>query len=206
MKKTAKTKKPTKAKKSASRTKTRTKAAATAYYAQSKRLEFRLIEAGDEALYYGLFTDAKNVKHFCAPLSAEKAKQSFAKALAVSAVKPLKQRITSIVDKGSKKTIGIASIRLVDPVNRIAEVGILLKPNAQAQRFATEASLALINSAFRWHTIDGITAQVAVGHKVGERLVKTLGYARGADIAPSGDCGPRTSWSIGRESWAASFK
>ena len=83
---------------------------------------------------------------------------------------------------------------------------ILLKPTAQAQRVATEASLALINSAFRWHTIDGITAQVAVEHKVGERLVKTLGYARGADIAPSGDRGARTSWSISRETWAATAK
>ena len=206
MKKTAKPKKAAKAKKSAPKTKKRSKPIASPYYAQSKRLGFRLIEAGDEALYCGLFTDAKSVEHFCSPLSVERAKQSFAKALAVSAVKPLKQRITTVVDKGSKKTLGIASIRLVDPVSRIAEVGILLKPNAQAQRFATEASLALISSAFRWHTIDGITAQVAVEHKVGERLVKTLGYARGGDIAASADCGARTSWSMSRETWAATAK
>lgn len=209
MKKTAKPKKAVKTKKStkaAPKTKKRSKLTASPYYAQSKRLGFRLIDQGDEALYCGLFTDAKSVQHFCSPLSAERAQQSFAKALAVSAVKPLKQRITAVVDKTSKKTLGIASIRLVDPVSRIAEVGILLKPNAQAQRVATEASLALINSAFRWHTIDGITAQVAVDHKVGERLVKTLGYARGADVAPSGDRGARTSWSISRETWAASFK
>jgi RimJ/RimL family protein N-acetyltransferase len=82
----------------------------------------------------------------------------------------------------------------------------LLKPSAQAQRFATEASLALITSAFRRHTIDGITATVAAGHKTGERLVNTLGYARGNDLAATADRGDRSSWSMSREKWANTYK
>ena len=210
MKKSTKANKPvklkTKAKKKSSPAKKRTQALGAAYYAQSKRLGFRLIEADDEALYCDLFTDAKTVEHVCAPLSDDRAKQSFAKALAKSQQKPWVQRISVVVERGNKKPLGIASIKMVDADNCIAEVGILLKPSAQAQRYATEASQALISSAFRHHTIDGIAAQVAFGHKAGERLVATLGYDQGEDIAATDGRGARTGWKMSREKWAHTYK
>jgi RimJ/RimL family protein N-acetyltransferase len=209
-KKPAKAKKPSKAKKVAKakklpRKKRRTLLGAP-HYAQSDRLAFRLITAADEDLYVGLFTDAETVKHFCPPLSPERAAQSFAKALAKSQQQPWTQRITAIVEVSSKKTVGIASIKMVDTDKLIAEVGILLKADSQSQRYATEASAALIDSAFRRHTIAGITASVAVGHKIGEQLVTTLGYERGGELPALGDCAARTSWNMSRETWAASAK
>jgi RimJ/RimL family protein N-acetyltransferase len=176
------------------------------FYASSKRLAFRLLEAGDEKLYVGLFTDAKTVEHFIKPLSAERAKGSFDKMLAASQQKPWMQRITVIHDRSLKKQLGIASIKIVDADKRIAEVGVLLKPGAQSQQYATEASRALITSAFRRHTIDGIVAETSIGHAIGERLVKTLGYSRGVDLEPCGERGARTSWSMSRETWADSYK
>jgi len=196
-------KKPVKAKKAKKKAKS---VKASPYYAQSKRLGFRLLAADDAALYCGLYTDAKTLEHVCPPLSAERAKQSFEKAMRASYTKPWLQRISVVVERTSKKPLGIASIRLIDADKRIAEVGILLKPNAQSQRYATEASLALITSAFRRHTIEGIFAKVGVTHKTGERLVKTLGYARGADLAATADRTARSTWSMNRETWADNFK
>ncbi|HTE39485.1 MAG TPA: GNAT family N-acetyltransferase [Steroidobacteraceae bacterium] len=202
MKKPAKPKKKSpKAKKSVG-----AKKLGAAYYAQSKRLGFRLVEAGDEALYTNLFTDAKALEHFMKPLSREAAKQSFDKAVRYSRQTPWKQRVTVIVSRGTQKPLGIASIRLVSADNRTAEVGILLKPGAQAKSFASEASTALLNSAFRRYGIDGIVAAVAEGHKIGELLVKRLGYARGDQLAPSGVRGVRTEWTMSREEWASNYK
>jgi len=198
-----KAKKPVKAKKVKKKTQS---VKASPYYAQSKRLGIRLLEAGDAALYCGLYTDAKTLEHVCPPLSAERAKQSFEKAMHLSYEKPWTQRISVVVERTSNKPIGIASIKIVDTDQRIAEVGILLKPNAQSQRYATEASLTLITSAFRRHTIDGIVAKVGANHKTGERLVKTLGYARGADLAATADRSARSTWSMNRETWANSYK
>jgi RimJ/RimL family protein N-acetyltransferase len=206
MKKPAKAAKTVKAKKKRSPAKTKSKALSTRFYAQSKRLGVRLIEAGDEALYCGLFTDAKTVEHVCPPLSAERAKESFAKALAKSQESPWVQRISVVIERSSKKALGIASIKMVDQDKRIAEVGILLKPSAHAQRYATEASQTLISSAFRRHTIDGISARVAVGHKAGERLVATLGYNKGETLAATEERGARSTWSMQRDKWAATYK
>jgi RimJ/RimL family protein N-acetyltransferase len=207
MKKSAKkTKKPVKAKKKSSPAKKRAKQLGAQYYAQSKRLGFRLIEASDEALYCELFTDAKTVQHVCAPLTEERAKQSFAKALAKSHQKPWVQRISVVVERSNKKPLGIASIKMLAPENRVAEVGILLKPSAHAHRYGTEASQALITSAFRRHSIDGISAQVPAGHKAGERLVATLGYDKGESVAAVADRPARSAWSMHREKWASTYK
>src|SRR5882724_10701798 len=198
MKKSAKTKKPTRAKKAG-------KPKSSAFYAQSKRLGFRLITPEDQALYCELYTDAKTLEHVGPPLTQERAEQSFGKALEVTAIKPVKQRITVIVERATKKPIGIASLKLVDAENRRAEGGILLKPTAHARRFAIEGSLALISAAFRRHTIDALSAQVSIGHKAGEKLAAGSGYVRGTDIPPNGTLSAKSSWSITREFWADNF-
>lgn len=202
MKKTAKTKKSSKAKKAAKSAKTKV----SHYYAQSKRLGFRLIAADDEALYCELFTDAKTLEFVSQPLSQDRALKSFRKAVSVSAVMPLKQRISVIVDKATKKSIGIASLKLIDPATNRAEGGILLKPTAHAQRFAVESSLALISAAFRRHTISELTAQVATAHKAGERLVNASGYTHRGLLPDVAGLAPRNLWSISREQWADNFK
>jgi RimJ/RimL family protein N-acetyltransferase len=199
MKKTAKAKKTTRSKKTA-------KPKPSPYYAQSKRLSFRLITADDEALYCELFTDPKTLAHVHAPLSQERALKSFRKAVSISAVMPLKQRITVIVDKATKKPIGIASLKMVDGTIQRAEGGILLKSTAHAQRFATESSLALISAAFRRHTISELTAQVATAHKAGEKLVTASGYSLRDRLPEVAGLAPRQLWSISREQWADTFK
>jgi RimJ/RimL family protein N-acetyltransferase len=200
MKKTAKAKKPAKAKRSAKSKKS------SPFYAQSKRLAYRLITPADEALYCELFTDAKALEHVGPALSPDRASASFKKALEYTAIKPVKQRISVIVERATKKPIGIASLKLTDADRRSAEGGILLKPTAHAQRFAIESSLALISVAFRHHTIDELTAQVSVEHKAGEKLVVGSGYSLHSQIAPEGDRAARNRWAMTRELWAATFK
>ena len=204
MKKSLKAKKTTKAKKPAS-PKAR-KAKATGFYAQSKRLGFRLLTPSDKELYVSLYTDPKTLEHVHAPLTRELAEQSFQRALDSTFIMPLKRRITVIVERKSKKPIGIAGLKLVDADTRRAECGILLKPTAHAQRFALEGSLALIDAAFKRHTISEIAAQVTIGHKAGERLVKSIGYIRVGDLPCMGSQPARSAWSITRDKWADTFK
>ena len=126
-----------------SKTRRVAKVEASLFYAQSKRLRFRLLEPSDEALYCDLFTDAKAMAYVVPPLSRERAELSFKKALEVTQQKPLKQQISVIVERATKKAIGITSLKLVDVTKRRGEGGILLKPAASAQRYAAECVAAL---------------------------------------------------------------
>ena len=193
-------------KKKTAKAKKTTKKKPSPFYAQSERLGFRLLTSDDEALYTELFTDAKTLEYVSPPLSPERAAQSFRKALEVTAILPVKQRISVIVERATKKSIGIASLKMIDPEKRRAEGGLLLKPTAHAQRFAIESSLALISAAFRRHTIDELSARVTVGHKAGEKLVAGSNYELRGLIAPEGDRPARNCWAMTREYWANNFK
>jgi RimJ/RimL family protein N-acetyltransferase len=182
------------------------KAKAPAFYAKSKRLAFRLLAPADEGLYCELFTDATTMRYVYAPFSPERAARSFKKALEVTQRKPFQQHISVIVERATRKPIGISSLRLVDADCRRAEGGMLLKPTAHAQKFAREGTLALIDEAFKWHPIEELTAEVAKGHQAAERLVASSGYAKGADVAASEGRLARSTWSITRTTWARNYK
>jgi RimJ/RimL family protein N-acetyltransferase len=205
MKKPAKTKKSTQARKTA-KGKKRGKTSTPAFYAKSRRLAFRLLDASDEALYCDLFTDPKTMRYVGAPLERERAAYSFQKALEVTQRRPVTQHISVIVERATRKAIGISSIRMLDGERRRAEGGILLKPTAHAQRFATESASALMDEAFRWHAIEELSARVASDHKAGQRLVAAVGYARGETIPAEGERPERSTWQVTRDWWARNSK
>jgi [ribosomal protein S5]-alanine N-acetyltransferase len=195
-KKAAKPKKTPKGGKSVVKTKN------SPYYAQSKRLGFRLLQPSDEALYVELYMDANALEFVHAPLSKERAERSFKKAVEVTRQKPFQRHISVIIERATKKPIGITGLKLTDPLRRVAEGGILLKPTAHAQRFASESAAALTNEAFKWHAIEELHAQVPIGHKASERLVNSAGYCLRGEIPAAGGPAVRNCWVLTRDSWA----
>jgi RimJ/RimL family protein N-acetyltransferase len=199
MKKSTTVKKPTKAKKSTkAKRSAKTKAS---FYAQSKRLRFRLLESVDAALYYDLYTDAMTMKHVGPPLTRERAESSFQKALNLTQQKPFQLHISVIVER-SGKPLGLTGLKWTNLEKRHAEGGVLLKPTAHAQRFASEATEILTAEAFKWHAIEELHAQVPIGHKPSERLVKGLGFSVSADLPAVENQPPRRLWIITRDTWA----
>jgi hypothetical protein len=140
------------------------------------------------------------------PLSPEAAKHSFARAIAKTHQQPWTQRISVVVERASKKPIGIASIKMIDTQNRIAEVGMLLARSARAKHYASESSQVLITSIFRRHTVATICTQIPDGHKLAESWVSDLGYARAQDIAPEAVRAPFVRWALSRDTWADTYK
>ena len=178
--------------------------AASPFYAQSKRLGFRLLEAGDEDLYVGLFTDAKTMQHVMPPLDKERAQRSFRKALEVTHQKPFKQHISVIVEKATRKTVGITSLKLIDSEGRRAEGGILLKTSAHQKRYSVEAIHVTNKEAFKWFALDEISARVPVGHKAGESLVARLGFLPREGVADEQPI--KSNWVLSRDAWARNTK
>jgi len=203
MKKPTKTKKPVKAKKS-TKTKRMTKKPAT-YFAQSKRLGFRLLELADEALFVGLYTDDKTMEFVMPPLLKEQAEQAFKRVLAATHTEPVAQRFAVIIDRATRKPIGISGFKFLDDQHRHVEGGVLLHPSAHARRLATESSKALVAEMFKRHSIDEISAHVVKGHTIGEKFAAACGYSRGVDVEAVGVRPAGSSWSITRQSWVANL-
>jgi RimJ/RimL family protein N-acetyltransferase len=199
-------------KKSASAKKSKTKAKKSgrrkvpAFYAISKRLGYRLLDSGDQALYSELFTDERTMAYFRKPLSPEEAVQSFRKAVAVTKVLPVKQRITVISDRRTGKPLGIASLKLADAHERRAEGGLILKPGPKNKSLGLEGSRALIDEAFKRHTIAELRTHIPVAHKNGERLAAESGYRRISTLAGNDTYPERSEWSICRDTWADNVK
>lgn len=170
-------------------------------YKNTHRLAYRLLSAADEALYCDLYTNAEVMRFVGTPLSRDKAASSFKKALALTQQQTFGRRITVIVERKTKQTIGISSIHVIDEKKRCAQIGSMLIPSAHAKGYAVEYSNALIAHAFKVRPVDELLAQVAIGNTAIEGLVKDLGFRRGAEV-PASDGRPATyNWTIRRGSW-----
>ena len=98
----------------------------------------RRLHEDDEALYCGLYTDAETMRFICAPLSPERAARSFRKVLA-SKTQANGPRYFAMFDKATQHVIGLCAIQQPDAEMQRAEVGMMLKSEARARGYATEA-------------------------------------------------------------------
>lgn len=197
-KKSAKPKKSSKAKKAGK--------ASAAFFGKSKRLAFRLLDATDNEFFCSLFMDSKTMEFVGQPLSHDEAERSFRKALELTQAQPMRRRITVIVDRASKKAIGISSIKFIDAEGHRAEGGMMFHSAVHSKRYSLESSLALIDEAFLHHSIDELCVQVALNHKIGERLVRASGHKRGPDLAATASRSAVSTWSTTRDAWVSRYK
>jgi len=74
--------------------------------------------------------------------------------------------------------IGYVSTEQVDPIARMAQVGILIgKPNLWGRGFARRALVLLLNHAFQIRGLQGVTALIASENERSIRLFESAGFA-----------------------------
>lgn len=167
---------------------------------ETARLRMRPLDAGDEALYCGLYTDAETMRYIAAPLSATHARSSFCRVIRTPRPSsgPL---LFAMQEKATTRWVGIcAMVQLVLDAAR-AEVGVMLQSDARGKGYAREGLAGTVRSVFATLPVDTIWVECAALNPVVERMVSSIGFVL-EDAVNSGE-GPllQRTWSVRRLSW-----
>jgi RimJ/RimL family protein N-acetyltransferase len=86
-------------------------------------------------------------------------------------------------ERTTQRAIGLCAIQEPDAKMQRAEAGMMLKPDAWRQGYATEAFAALVSTAFFTLPIDTVWVQYHPANTAAERLFIGLGFLPVTDVA-----------------------
>lgn len=155
----------------------------------------------DESLFCDLYSDAETMRFIGPPLARERAARAFHSLLRSMRDSEADQVFFTISDTRSRDTLGICSLQHIDRQGRRSEAGIIIGSNYRSRGCAREGLSGLIRFAFDTLPIDEVWVQIAVDHTVVEKLVISVGLARGAQTTANGGQIATRIWSARRESW-----
>lgn len=176
----------------------------SAFAFETERLRLRPLEAGDEALFSGLYTDPETMRFIAQPLSAQQAAKSFRGIIDSPAGRPARSVFLAILEKVTLQPLGICGVPQFDAGAIRLEVGILLRAEARSQGFAKEALTALVKRIFAVLPVDEIAVQFSAECPAVERLNISVGFVSCADVAEEEGLLPKRHWSVHRSSWRVS--
>ncbi|MBQ4837932.1 GNAT family N-acetyltransferase [Pseudoalteromonas luteoviolacea] len=85
--------------------------------------------------------------------------------------------LTLVIERqDTGEPIGLHGFKTISDTPAVAELGFMLCPNHQGQGFAFEASMAVIENAFKVHHYDTLIATVTKGNTASEQLLYKLGF------------------------------
>lgn len=162
------------------------------------RLWMRALASDDESLYCHLYTDAETMRFIGEPLSPERAASSFRSALAGMNRSPIERLFLTVLEKASRRNVGICSLQKFDVPRRSVQAGVMFIAGARARGYAKEAFIGLIQQVFAHLPVDELWVQFAADHVVVERGVTSVGFVRSRE---AGMDPQRRVWTVRRESW-----
>jgi len=172
-----------------------------AFEFETARLLVRPLQAGDEALFHGLYTDPETMRFIGKPLSAEQASSRFRKIAAQQRKPSLKGCFLAMLDKATWQSLGICGTSHYDVAARRLEVGLVLRREARAQGFAREALAALMERIFAASPFNEIEVKFSAENRAAEHLVVSLGFTSCVDAAREAGLLSERRWSVCRSSW-----
>lgn len=170
----------------------------------TERLDIRPLSERDETLFCELFTDADTMRYIGPQMSSDRAARSFRIAVALTRRLPARRLFFTVAMRSVQRKIGLCSIQQIDPIQRRAEAGVVLKSFARAQGVAREILPALVERAFTSLPVDEIWLQYSTDHSLAERLFIAAGFSRCLDPAAYGEGPGKRVWSAHRRSWGKS--
>jgi RimJ/RimL family protein N-acetyltransferase len=160
------------------------------------RLRLRALSARDLTLFRTLYCDAKIMRHIGKPLSPALADASL-RATVAATRKPGGLRFYVIVERQSRRGIGMCSLRPAAWDKRGVELGIMLLPFACGRGHAREAMAALIRFAFAALPATAVWVQHSRANVDAARLNVALGFRPVRRTHPHGARHERQMWIIG---------
>jgi RimJ/RimL family protein N-acetyltransferase len=140
------------------------------------RLRLRALTTRDLALFRALYCDARTMRHIGKPLSRTLAAASLRATVAATRSSGL--RFYTIIERQSRRGVGMCSARPAAWDERGAELGIMLMPAAGGRGHAREALRALIVDAFFRLPIDAVWVQYRRANADASKLCDSLGFDR----------------------------
>src|SRR5688572_16805776 len=121
------------------------------------RLRLRAMGEGDEDLYCRLYTDPQVMQHIARPLAIDVARRSFQVAREQAIERPMRRPWWVIHETTSLADVGVVGLVREDTV---AEIGIVLLPQAQRRGIAREVMSAVATRAME----TGLVTQLWLRH------------------------------------------
>lgn len=172
---------------------------------ETPRLRLRPLNAGDQALYCGLYTDAAVMREVGPPLAADAAARAFHAACRHNVRDRPGHRFWAIHMKAADATnhaaggIGMAALLRTGDA---AELGVMLRHGWWNGGISSEAFVPLIDHAFLGMGLALVYAQRADNDhaRIIDRLLDRFGFVR----APAGAPDPSLArWELPRAVWRA---
>ncbi len=140
--------------------------------------------ARDLALFRALYGDAKTMRHIGKPMSRTLAAASLQATLATTR-KPGGLRFYTIIERQSRRGLGMCSVRPAAWDERGVEAGLMLLPAARGRGYAREALRALIGDAFFRLPIEAVWVQYRRANVAMVRLCDSLVFGKAIEL-PTG--------------------
>lgn len=141
----------------------------------TSRLRLRALTLNDLALFRALYCDPGTMRHIGKPMSRARAAASLGATIAATR-KPGGLRFYTIVERQSRRGVGMCSLRPAARDKRGVELGIMLVRNARGRGYAREAFAALIDDAFFRLPIAAVWVQHSRANAEAARLNDALGF------------------------------
>lgn len=143
---------------------------------ESSHFRFRLLDADDQKLFCGLFTDEVTMDLIGATLSDEAALAFFRSAQRANLRHPGRDLFFSIRCKRTDDEVGLCTLQRIDWPSRCAEVGLMLKPGKQHRRLGREILETLVRSAFEVFGFECLQASYRAENLAAKRLFARCGF------------------------------
>jgi RimJ/RimL family protein N-acetyltransferase len=166
---------------------------------ESPRIAGRLVDARDRALYRALYTDPVVMAHIGPALDEAAADTVFEQACGYNCEQPMRARYWRLSDRVSDKAIGVQSMLRRTSEPGVIELGLMLLPERQGQRYGLEIAEAMLSLLFedRWEL--GATTVTAL-HAPANHRVGRLGVSLRFESDAPDDAGTQV-WRMTRSAW-----
>lgn len=135
----------------------------------------RVLCDADEALFSGLYTDPETMRFIGPPLGPACARRCFL-ALTEREGQSRGRHFFSMLDKATRRRIGICGLQPPDPYMAHAEAGVLVVPDARAKGYAREGLSALVETVFESSSLVRVWVQCSALNPLVERMVSSIGF------------------------------
>lgn len=114
----------------------------------SERLLLEPISIADEKFYMAIFTDKDITRFTGGTMTNKEANQAFKRALNANKSLPVKYITWIVKALNTKKRIGVATLTMVDSLQKCGEIGLMYQSKFQQKGFGCEVLNTLIHTGF----------------------------------------------------------
>jgi len=141
-------------------------------------IKLSLLDDSDLALFVEISMCPEMMEHVGDPLSFEQANEAFKVKSRPWTIESTDWLTFGITKMSSGEKIGSIGLKITNHNAKIAEVGFMIKSNAQGKGFASEALTLIRNHAFFELNLNKLVATCAVNNTGSYKLLEKIGFIR----------------------------